>query len=244
MMPTRKPGGKGKAAVPPEVKQVFMAFDGNASGFLDFRELRNALEHYGIDTKLPDAERIVAAYDDQPDGKLNLDEFSELIYDLSNGVVRTSKPVSKVTAKAAAGRAKAAAGRAKAASGRIGARISSLRGASTHGARASSAVKGKAVVPPAVKQVFMAFDGNASGFLDFRELRNALEHYGIDTKLPDAERIVAAYDDQPDGKLNLDEFSELIYDLSNGVVRALPELAASRSNPAYACNYELVQATL
>ena len=55
--------------VPARVSAAFAYFDRNGSGFLDYRELRNALRHYGVDVSSAGAMSVVAAYDDRPDGK-------------------------------------------------------------------------------------------------------------------------------------------------------------------------------
>ena len=57
----------------------------NRSGFLDYRELRPALKLYGMDVTTPQAKAILAAYDDTPDGKLDLKEFGELVKDIASG---------------------------------------------------------------------------------------------------------------------------------------------------------------
>ena len=65
--------------VPERISAAFDHFDTNKSGFLDYKELRHALKHYGLDVDTDGAKAVVAAYDDQPDGKLDLNEFEELV---------------------------------------------------------------------------------------------------------------------------------------------------------------------
>ena len=67
--------------IPPDVLDCFSFFDRNRSGFLDFHELREALRHYGIDTSLAGAIDLLRRYDDYPDGKLDVYEFSNLVRD-------------------------------------------------------------------------------------------------------------------------------------------------------------------
>merc|ERR1712023_602788 len=74
-------GKKGKSAA-----DAFAHFDANRSGYLDYRELRSALKHYGIDVNLRGAAEVVAAYDDYPDGKLELVEFEALVSDIERGL--------------------------------------------------------------------------------------------------------------------------------------------------------------
>jgi len=73
------------------VHATFEHFDRNGSGYLDYRELRDALEHYGIDTDTEGARRVVERYDDRPDGKLDIGEFGELVRDIEGGVIRAAK---------------------------------------------------------------------------------------------------------------------------------------------------------
>ena len=63
----------------------------NESGFLDYAELRDALRHYGFPVSAVEAADIVLRYDDHPNGKLGLGEFSALIDDLEEGEIRTSR---------------------------------------------------------------------------------------------------------------------------------------------------------
>ena len=54
------------------MRAAFARFDRNRSGFLDYRELRNALTHMGLDLSTSTAVELVRAYDDYPDGKLDI----------------------------------------------------------------------------------------------------------------------------------------------------------------------------
>ena len=85
-------------------------------------------------------------------------------------------------------------------------------GASPRGG--SFSAKG-ASVAAATRACFAYFDANSSGFLDYRELRNALRYLGIDTSLPEAIDVLREYDSWPDGKLDLREFSRLVRHAAN-----------------------------
>ena len=74
------------------VRRAFAAFDTNRSGYLDYRELRDALRAYGLDATARGAARILAAYDRNPDGKMDLYEFARLISDLDAGQVPPTHP--------------------------------------------------------------------------------------------------------------------------------------------------------
>jgi hypothetical protein len=80
-----------RATVPSsrEVDDVFARFDRNRSGYLDYRELRNALQYYGLDVSSRGAQQVLAAYDDHPDGKLEKAEFAELVRDIESGATHT-----------------------------------------------------------------------------------------------------------------------------------------------------------
>ena len=136
-----------KACVPERVRAVFEQFDGDGSGYIDYKELRNALRHYGVDVMDGGAAAVLDQYDDRsnaavnstslllktaadsrPDRKLDLGEFTKLVQDIESSAAR-------LTGHAAA-----------------------------H-------------VPERVRAAFQKFDANCSGYLDYRELRNALHVY-------------------------------------------------------------------
>ena len=72
-----------------------------------------------------------------------------------------------------------------------------------------------------MRAAFDRFDKNRSGFLDYRELRNALQHMGYDVSTRDAMELLRAYDDYPDGKLDVHEFGKLVRDLGAALGDAL-----------------------
>ena len=75
--------GGGSEVVAPKVALTFDYFDPSKSGFLGYRELRNALRHHGLSNEtIRDAKSVLRRYDDTPDGKLDLHEFTELVRDL------------------------------------------------------------------------------------------------------------------------------------------------------------------
>ena len=82
------------------IAAAFAHFDRNNSGYLDYKELRNALRHYGLDVDTEGAKAILAAYDDQPDGKLDPREFYELVKDIEDGTTRLGTEQKKASAGA------------------------------------------------------------------------------------------------------------------------------------------------
>ena len=81
-------------------------------------------------------------------------------------------------------------------------------------------------------ELFHRFDDNRSGFLDFKELRGALAHYGLSATELESASLVRRYDDYKDGKLELTEFAELVRDIEAGKLRIHGEPPSSSRPPA------------
>ena len=105
----------GPPEIPQTIRDIFAKCDTDQSGFIDFSEIRNALTLYGLDApddvcaKVPygsDARtprpapaalsararlrrdaQVLRVYDATPDGKLDVNEFANLIADLERGQV-------------------------------------------------------------------------------------------------------------------------------------------------------------
>ena len=67
-----------------KVRAAFEHFDSNRSGDLDFREVRNALLHYGINVSEETVAALLPEYDDRADGTLDLGEFEKLVTELES----------------------------------------------------------------------------------------------------------------------------------------------------------------
>ena len=173
--------------VPHRVRLAFNAFDRNRSGFLGHRELRSALRHYGIDANKRESMRIIHAYDERPDGRMDLDEFHRLCQDLEAGHIRA----------------------------------------------AAAPAYDPSVMPARVKEAFYRFDTNGDGYIDRRELRGALRHYGLDANAAGAGRVLAAYDKRPDGRLDAGEFAKLVRDLESGQVSATRAAVPARARRTF-----------
>lgn len=63
------------------------------------------------------------------------------------------------------------------------------------------------LVPDGVAEAFEQFDTNGDRVLDYKELRNALRAFGIDASSDFAAGLLREYDEYPDGKLDIFEFS-------------------------------------
>ncbi len=82
-----------------------------------------------------------------------------------------------------------------------------------------------------VAEAFDRFDSDHSGYIDRRELRAALRHYGVDLSTHGVLGVMARYDEQPDGLMDLREFSDLVYDLEERTLRAEPVRPAALPPP-------------
>ena len=67
------------------VRATFMRFDRNRSGRLDYRELRNALRALGLDVTTNESARVLARYDADGSGLMEIDEFERLVRRLGYG---------------------------------------------------------------------------------------------------------------------------------------------------------------
>jgi len=92
-LPTPKP--KLDADALTKLKVCFEKFDKDNSGSITYKELVPCLKEYGLE--LPQnvaAIDFVLAYDSNPDGRLDMEEFTELVTDLVNDCVKT-KPLKR-----------------------------------------------------------------------------------------------------------------------------------------------------
>lgn len=83
------------------IVETFQRFDSDGSGSLDYKELRGALKHYGIDCTHPAAADLITRYDERPDGRMQLHEFAELVINVNEGMIRlgSSHPLPAPTKK-------------------------------------------------------------------------------------------------------------------------------------------------
>ena len=95
------------------------------------------------------------------------------------------------------------------------------------------------VVPEGVLLAFQRFDTNNNNVLDYRELRNALRFLGVDITHPQAAEFIRRYDDTPGGRMEVDEFATLVFDLNCGMVRQTNGPSALRNESQSQLNKEL-----
>ena len=87
------------------------------------------------------------------------------------------------------------------------------RWGTAYGAHGSAYGAGRPLQPPvdrSVRACFERFDRNGSGHLDYRELRAALHHLGLDLSHPEAAEVLAEYDADGNGLMELEEFARLV----------------------------------
>ncbi len=146
-MKTLDPDGSMQAA--------FKKYDVDKSGFLDYSEVRKALETVKLSMDGPASKGLLKKYDKDGSGKMELDEFVELVF--------------------------------------------ALRAINLDLADADAELKA----------TFNKFDRNKSGKLDHKELRKALEAVGLTMDGPQAQGLLAKYDEDGSGLMELDEFKQL-----------------------------------
>ena len=169
-----------------DVRAAFDRFDLNKNGRLDYHELRNALQAYGLDHEAKHAQSLLAEFDKDKSGSMELSEFDALI-----GALR------KIDGREA--------GSLRAALKKNEEELKAVR--------AELARLQKVGVPADVRAVFERFDANRSGKLDVRELRRALEAAGLQPSAKEAERILVKFDADGNGLLDLSEFSQLVSEM-------------------------------
>ena len=181
---SQQPAGHAQASsVPADIRDAFVGFDRNRSGKLDYKELRDALRVLGLDVNSDDATKILARYDSDRNGLMDLDEFAKLVYELRR-YVASQQP-----------------------------RPSSHQPHPTGHTEPSRKPTHGHAISPEVRAAFQRFDRNRSGRLDYREVRTALQAMGLDVSTQQAASVLRRYDADGSGFLELDEFSGLVWQL-------------------------------
>ena len=233
------------------VAATFVRFDRNRSGRLDYRELRNALQALGLDVSTVEAATVLAAYDDDGSGLMEIEEFARLCRRLSFGSGYGAAGVGTVDAAGhegfgagaspdksnapsveawTLGEAEAncdatpatAFSPAPAVDGPIAAKVAAslglppLMGSAGINAQRWAHAGGSLEAHDPVAATFVQFDRNKSGRLDYRELRNALRALGVDVSTAEAATVLAAYDDDGTGLMEIEEFARLCRRLGYG----------------------------
>ena len=71
-----------------DIKDDFLNIDIDRNGYIDFKELKKGLQKLGINISLNKSRELIKLYDDNPDGKIELREFSQLKKDIDSRSLR------------------------------------------------------------------------------------------------------------------------------------------------------------
>jgi calmodulin len=166
--------------IPAAVRAAFLTADRDGSGSISVRELKPALRGLGLAASSGEAIALLAHFDQDGDGSLNLGEFVALwrkLHDFEKGM-------------APAGGAVAA----------------EAQGARAQGGAAQAGVE----ITKQVRAAFELFDQDGSGSLGTREVRSALSKLGVDASNAEAIAALQRFDADGDGSLGLKEFAVLV----------------------------------
>ena len=186
--------------------KAFGEFDRDRSGNIDVGELRNALEHLGLRTRDDIAASLIARYDIDGSGTIELHEFAILARDISlftqfdkdrNGIIDAAELRHALFALAGVRDARQAA--------------LIMKAWDVDGSETLDLVEFSALLKDL--KVFLAFDRDGSGTISASELKKALRQLGVNVDSAAAGKILAKYDDSGDGGIDLREFSQLVADL-------------------------------
>ena len=186
--------GAARGKVPADVRAAFERFDTDKNGKLEYKELRGALQAAGLHADAKAAASLLAEFDRDRSGTMELGEFHDLIRTL-----RSSMHADEATQEATALRAALAARDAELANLRT--ELARHGGSSGRG------------VPADIRAAFERFDVNQSGMLDSKELRGALQAAGLQPSAQEVERLLQRHDADRNGLLDLAEFSQLVSEM-------------------------------
>ena len=142
------------ARVDPRVREAFNEFDWNRDGHMDASELSRALQKLGVSADRQQTEVVLAKYDVDRSGAIELAEFAKLVADLSDYY--------NASARQQAERAEEA-------------RRTELEKQKAAAAAAAARRAELAAVPPEVRGAFERCDLDGSGAIDALELHRAFK---------------------------------------------------------------------
>ena len=167
-----------------DVLDAFERYDTDGSGDIDVLELRSALTDMGLSVDTTQAAAVLAKFDKDRSGGLQLPEFRLVVEELRSFQGKARSPPRSVREHGSSARPLA-------------------RAADTHPTAA----------PDAVEEAFTRYDGDRSGDIDVFELRGALQAMGLDTDTEEAATLLARFDTDRSGRLELKEFRTLVGEL-------------------------------
>tara|TARA_Y100000816_G_C25584231_1_gene314003 strand:+ start:63 stop:443 length:381 start_codon:yes stop_codon:yes gene_type:complete len=78
-----------------QIKKDFKKIDSDNNGFIDLHELRNGLKKYGINMTIKETKKLISKYDNNPDQKIDLQEFIQLKKDIDEKDFRNTRKYRK-----------------------------------------------------------------------------------------------------------------------------------------------------
>jgi len=187
--------------------QAFAKFDTDSSGDIDVAELRPALRRLGLPADTKEASAILRRYDTDASGRIELHEFAVLARDISlfasfdadgNGLLDADELLQVL----------ARLGLSKAAIAQVTTIIAAW---DENGDGKINLLEFVTLVRDL--KVFMQFDRDGSGAISAAELRAALRALGSSVDNEAASSILARYDADQNGNIDLHEFQALVRDL-------------------------------
>lgn len=177
---------------PTEARKQFARFDRNRDGAIDAAELRDALNALGLATDSAQAADVLRQYDADRSGRLELAEFEKLVAEL-----RRYQGVGADT----------------------GMRLElSLQ----QGGYVARSTLGAAEFWEEVRSVFVAHALESSGRMSVGALRAALVVLGLPTSSAQAAAVLAKFDADTSGDLDLGEFRKLCAELRRFLSASAP----------------------
>ena len=82
-----------------QIKKDFKKIDSDNNGFIDLHELRNGLKKYGINMTIKETKKLISKYDNNPDQKIDLQEFIQLKKDIDEKDFRNTRKYRKRKSK-------------------------------------------------------------------------------------------------------------------------------------------------
>lgn len=74
-----------------QIKKDFKQIDSDKSGYIDLIELKEGLKKYGIKMSIVNTKKLLKKYDNNPDSKLDINEFVQLKRDMDERDFRNNR---------------------------------------------------------------------------------------------------------------------------------------------------------
>ena len=175
------------------LKPVFDSFDGNGNGFINPKELKDAIVTMGLKLKNKEVYKLVSQFDADGDGKINFKEFIDMMSnsDLSNQNLKELQKAAKTL-------------------------IENNHFSPVNKKRFDSSlsedhdIKILSSIPKdkldKYEVAFRALDSHSSGFINPKDLLDTLTGMGFDVIKENIYDMISELDNDGDGSLSLNEF--------------------------------------